>query len=129
MINLAAGDYGRFMAGYCSNLPSSFRLVYAAKKTQWQVWHLFSKLSHKEVEKRKKAKKAKRVGITIGISCHTCHAFSVFSLGKRFRPIATCHLTCHDLAAGELAEEGEIETASFFVRQTKHLFAPRGEGG
>jgi hypothetical protein len=38
----------------------------------------------------------------MGISCHTCHAFSVFGLGKRFRVIATCHLTCHELAAGEL---------------------------
>ena len=35
----------------------------------------------------------------MGISCHTCHAFSVFGLGKRFRVIATCHLTCHELAA------------------------------
>jgi hypothetical protein len=99
MISLAAGDNGRFMAGYCSNLPSSFQLVYAAYKPRWQVWHLFSKLSHREVGKRKKEEKVKRIGITIGISCHTCHAFSVFGLGKRFRVIATCHLTCHELAA------------------------------
>jgi hypothetical protein len=117
MINLAAGDYGRFMAGYCSNLPSSFRLVYVAKKTQWQVWHLVSKLSHRRIEKRKKTEKEKRVGITMGISCHTCHAFSVFGLGKRFRPIATCHLTCHDLAADELADEWEIAAASDVARQ------------
>jgi hypothetical protein len=102
MINLAAGDYGRFMAGYCSNLPSSFRLVYATYKPRWQVWHLFSKLSHRGVKKGKKTEKVKRVEITMGISCHTCHAFSVFGLDKRFRVIATCHLTCHELAAGEL---------------------------
>jgi hypothetical protein len=35
----------------------------------------------------------------MGISCHTCHAFSVFGLGKRFKAIATCHLTCHETAA------------------------------
>jgi hypothetical protein len=97
MINLAAGDYGRFMAGYCSNLPSNFRLVYATYKPRWQVWHVFSKLSHKRIEKRKKRGKVRRVGITMGISCHTCHAFSVFGLGKRFRAIAACHQTCHGL--------------------------------
>jgi len=41
----------------------------------------------------------------MGISCHTCHAFSVSGLGKRFRAIATCHLTCHELAAGELGRQ------------------------
>src|SRR5215207_11676274 len=56
----------------------------------------------KEWKKEKKAEKVRRVGITMGISCHTCHAFSVSGLGKRFRAIATCHLTCHELAAGEL---------------------------
>src|SRR5215212_2537470 len=100
MINLAAGDYGRFMAGYCSNLPSSIRLVFAAYKPRWQVWQLFSKLSHRRIEKRRKAEKEKRVGITMGISCHTCHAFSVFGLGKRFKAIAACHLTCHGLTSG-----------------------------
>ena len=84
MSSRATALYGRFMAGYCSNLPSSFRLVYALKKAQWQVWQLFSKLSHREVEKRIKASKGKRIGITMGISCHTCHVFSVFGLGKRF---------------------------------------------
>jgi hypothetical protein len=117
MISLTADDYGRFMAGYCSNLPLSFRFIYAVYRPRWQVWHLFSKLSHGGVEKRKKAEKEKRVGITMGISCHTCHAFSVFGLGKRFRPIATCHLTCHNLAAGELADEGEIAAASDVARQ------------
>jgi hypothetical protein len=86
------------MAGYCSNLPSSFRLVYAAYKSRWQVWQLFSKLSRREIEKRGEDEKEKRVGITMGISCHTCHAFSVFGLGKGLRAIATCHLTCHELA-------------------------------
>jgi len=36
------------MAGYCSNLPWSFWLVYAANKAQWQVWQLFSKLQQKK---------------------------------------------------------------------------------
>jgi hypothetical protein len=71
----------------------------------------------RERRQRKETEKGKRVEITIGISCHTCHAFSVFSLGKRFRPIATCHLTCHNLAAGELADEGEIAAASDVARQ------------
>src|SRR5918994_5350152 len=100
MISHTAARYGRFMAGYCSNLPSSFGLGYATYRPRWQVWHLFSKLSHREVEKGEKGRKVKRVGITMGISCHTCHAFSVFGLGKRFKAIATCHLTCHELAGG-----------------------------
>jgi hypothetical protein len=117
MTSHTAEGYGRFMAGYCSNLPWIFPLIYAVYKPQWQVWHLFSKLSHRRMEKRKETEKGKRVEITIGISCHTCHAFSVFSLGKGFRPIATCHLTCHNLAAGELADEGEIAAASDVARQ------------
>src|SRR5215211_835936 len=98
MISATAEDYGRFMAGYCSNLPLSSRLIYAAYKPRWQVWQLFSKLSRREVKKREEEEKERRVGITMGISCHTCHAFSVFGLGMRFRAMATCHLTCHELA-------------------------------
>jgi hypothetical protein len=99
MISATVEDYGRFMAGYGSNLPSSSRLVYALYKSRWQVWQLFSKLLRREEKERKKAEKERRVGITMGISCHTCHAFSVFGLGKRFKAIATCHLTCHETAA------------------------------
>src|SRR5215210_1693715 len=93
--------YGRFMAGYCSNLPSSFWLVYAVKKARWQVWQLLLKLQQRE--SRKRGGNSKRIGITMGTSCHTCHAFSVFGLGMPFRVIATCHLTCHDLAIAERA--------------------------
>jgi hypothetical protein len=88
------------MAGYGSNLPSSFRLVYAVKKSRWQVWQLLLKLQQRKVGKR--AGKDKRIEITMGISCHTCHAFSVFGLGMPFRVIATCHQTCHDLSYVEL---------------------------
>jgi hypothetical protein len=105
MTNLgAAAHNGRFMAGYCNNLPLIFRLVYAMYKSQWQVWHLFSELSHREVKRRGEGEKERRVGITMGISCHTCNAFSAFGLGKRFRAIATCHLTCHTpTAAADVA--------------------------
>jgi hypothetical protein len=87
------------MAGYCSNLPWSFWLVYAASEAQWQVWQLFAKLQQRKVEKR--ANNSRRIEITMGITCHTCHAFSVFGLGKGFRAIATCHRTCHGLAIAE----------------------------
>jgi hypothetical protein len=87
------------MAGYGSNLPWSFGLVYAANKARWQVWQLFSKLQQRKVEKSRG--NSKRIGITMGITCHTCHAFSVFGLGKGFRAIATCHRTCHGLAIAE----------------------------
>jgi hypothetical protein len=44
------------------------------------------------------------IEITMGITCHTCHAFSVFGLGTVFEAIATCHRTCHGLAiAGKSA--------------------------
>jgi hypothetical protein len=105
MTSHTAEGYGRFMAGYCSNLPWIFPLIYAVYKPQWQVWHLFSKLLHRGVNKREKVEKVRRVGITMAISCHTCHVFSVFGLGKRFRAIATCHLTCHELAAAEVARQ------------------------
>jgi hypothetical protein len=112
MINLAAEDYGRFMASYGSNLPSSFRLVYAAYKPRWQVWQLFSKLSHRRGKREKKGREERRVEITMGISCHTCHAFSVFGLGKRFRAIATCHQTCHELFVDEVEPILARETAA-----------------
>jgi hypothetical protein len=89
------------MAGYGSNLPSSFRLVYAVKKSRWQVWQLLLKLQQRKVGKR--AGKDKRIEITMGISCHTCHAFSVFGLGMPVRGIATCHQTCHGLTVAERA--------------------------
>jgi RNase P subunit RPR2 len=42
-------------------------------------------------------KERRRIEITMGITCHTCHTFFVFGLSKRFRAIATCHQTCHHL--------------------------------
>jgi hypothetical protein len=89
------------MAGYCSNLPLSFRLVYAVQKARWQVWQLLLKLTQKKNSKR--GGKGKRIEITMGISCHTCHAFSVFGLGMPFRAMTTCHQTCHSLTIGERA--------------------------
>jgi hypothetical protein len=86
------------MAGYCSNLPLSFRLVYAVKKARWQVWQLLLKLTHRE--SRRRVGKGERIEITMGISCHTCHAFSAFGLGIPFRAMTTCHLTCHGLGEG-----------------------------
>ncbi len=101
-ISHTEGRYDRFMAGYCSNLPLSFQLAYAAHKARWQVWQLLLKLTHKKVRKREKGgEKGKRIEITMGISCHTCHAFSVFGLGMPFRAMTTCHLTCHGLTIGE----------------------------
>lgn len=101
MISPTEARYDRFMAGYCSNLPLSFWLVYAVKEARWQVWQLLLKLTHKKVEK--KEVKGKRIEITMGISCHTCHAFSVFGLGMPFRVMTTCHQTCHGLTIGERA--------------------------
>src|SRR5215213_5916001 len=92
-------QYGRFMAGYCSNLPWSFRLVFAVKNAQWRVWQLFSKLQQRRVEKSRG--NGKRRGITMRITCHTCHVFWGFGLGKRFRAIATYHQTCHGLGMVE----------------------------
>jgi hypothetical protein len=90
------------MAGYCSNLSWRFWLVYAANKAQWQVWQLFSKLQQKKVEKSRG--NSRPIEITMGITCHTCHAFSVFGLGTPFWDIATCHRTCHGLTiAGKSA--------------------------
>jgi hypothetical protein len=84
------------MAGYCSNLPWSFWLVCAANKAQWQVWQLFSKLRQRRIVNS--GSDSKRIEITMGITCHTCHVFSVFGLGTPFGAIATCHRTCHILA-------------------------------
>ena len=111
MTSHTAEGYGRFMAGYCSNLPWIFSLIYAVYKPQWQVWQLFSKLSHRRGKKEKKGREERRVEITMGISCHTCHAFSVFGLGKRFRAIATCHQTCHKLFVDEVEPILARETA------------------
>jgi hypothetical protein len=58
------------------------------------------KLQQRKVGKRGKGK---RIEITMGISCHTCHAFSVFSLGMPFRAMTTCHQTCHSPAIGKRA--------------------------
>jgi hypothetical protein len=87
------------MAGYCSNLPWNFWLAYAANKAQWQVWQLFPKLQQRKV--KKSGGNSRRMGITMGMTCHTCHAFSVFGLGTPFLTIATCHRTCHGLAIVE----------------------------
>jgi hypothetical protein len=87
------------MAGYGNDLPWSFWLVYAASEVQWQVWQLFSKLQQRKVEKR--AGNSRRIEITMGITCHTCHAFSVFSLSTPFGAIATCHRTCHGFTITE----------------------------
>jgi hypothetical protein len=84
------------MAGYCINLPWSFWPVYAVNKAQWQVWQLFSKLQQKKVERS--ASNSRRIGTTMGITCHTCHAFSVLGLSTLFETIATCHRTCHGFA-------------------------------
>jgi hypothetical protein len=92
------------MAGYCSNLPFLFPLVYAVNKARWQVWQLFSKPTRREkVEEKRRGEgeKRRRIEITIGITCHTCHSFYAFGLNKRFTAIATCHQTCHALVAGE----------------------------
>jgi hypothetical protein len=89
------------MAGYCSNLSSSFRLVYAVNKTRCQVWQLLLKLQQRKEKER--AENEKCIEITMGRSCHTCHAFSVFGLGMLFRVIATCHQTCHGLTIAERA--------------------------
>jgi hypothetical protein len=62
----------------------------------------FFKTSPKE--KEKSGDNSKRIAITMGITCHTCHAFSVFGLGTPFGAIATCHQACHGLAiAGKSA--------------------------
>jgi hypothetical protein len=62
----------------------------------------FFKTSTKEREKS--AGNIRRIEITMGITCHTCHTFSVFGLGMPFGAIATCHRTCHGLAiAGKAA--------------------------
>jgi hypothetical protein len=87
------------MASYCSNLPSNFGLVYAANKARWQVWQLFSKLTHREEISGKKVEKEERIEITMEITCHTCHASSVFGLGKRFRAMASSMATCHQRPA------------------------------
>jgi glutamate/tyrosine decarboxylase-like PLP-dependent enzyme len=42
----------------------------------------FVKTSTKEG--KKSGGNSKRIEITMGITCHTCHAFSVFGLGTRF---------------------------------------------
>jgi hypothetical protein len=73
-----------------------FLAIYAVNKTQWQVWQLFSKLQQRKVEQGKG--NSRRIEITMGITCHTCHAFSVSGLGMPFGAIATCHRTCHGFA-------------------------------
>src|SRR5215208_5813824 len=83
------------MAGYCSNLPWSFWLIYAARKAQWQAWQVFPKLQQRQSKKGEDD--SRRIEITMGITCHACHAFAVFALGKQFRDIATYHRTCHGL--------------------------------
>jgi hypothetical protein len=89
------------MAGYCSDLPWSFWLVYAMNKAQWQVWQLLAKLWQRRVVKR--GRNSKRIEITMEITCHTCHTFSVFGLDTLVRAIATCHRTCHGLVVAENA--------------------------
>jgi hypothetical protein len=84
------------MAAYCSNLSWSFWLVYAVNRAQWQVWQLFSKLQQRKVEKS--GDNRRHIEITMGITCHTCHAFSVLGLSTAFWAIATCHRTCHGFA-------------------------------
>jgi hypothetical protein len=55
----------------------------------------------REGEREKKEKKEKRIEITMGITCHTCHGFGVFGFNKRFTTIPTCHPTCHVSVMGE----------------------------
>jgi hypothetical protein len=53
---------------------------------------------------KKSGGNSRRIEITMGITCHTCHAFSIFGLGTPFGDIATCHRTCHGFAiAGKSA--------------------------
>jgi hypothetical protein len=101
MTDTAAAPYGRFMAGYGSNLPCFSWLICAVNKAQWQVWQLFLKLTRREKREEEGRKKRKRIGITIGTTCHTCHRFYAFSLGTRLTAIATCHLTCHAAIIGK----------------------------
>jgi hypothetical protein len=96
------------MADYCSNVPWNFPLVYAVNKAQWQVWQLFSKHQQRKVEGSES--NSKRIEITMGITCHTCHAFSIFGLGIPFWCIATYHQTCHGFA-----------TAGMIVRHVEEL--------
>jgi hypothetical protein len=98
------------MAGYCSNLPWKFSLFYAVNKARWQVWQLFSK--HQQRRVRKSEGSSRRIEITIGITCHTCHAFSIFGLGTLFWRIATCHQTCHGFAAAGRTDRHVEEMAN-----------------
>jgi hypothetical protein len=102
------GRYGRFLAGYGSNLQWSFWLVSAANTAQWQVWQLFSKLQKRKVERSEG--NSKRIEITMRITCHTCHVSSVFGLGTPFGAIATCHRTCHGLAVAGRMQHGRAAT-------------------
>jgi hypothetical protein len=98
------------MAGYCSNLPWNFSLVYAVNKAQWQVWQLFSKLPQRKV--RKERGYSRRMEITMGITCHTCHVFSKLGLGTPFWGIATCHQTCHGFATAGMTVRHVEEMAN-----------------
>jgi hypothetical protein len=98
------------MAGYCSNLPPNFSLVYAVNKARWQVWQLFSELQQRQT--KKSGVNDRRIEITMRISCHTCHAFSIFGLGKPFWRIATCHQTCHGFGTTGMAVRHVEEMAN-----------------
>jgi hypothetical protein len=98
------------MAGYCSNLPCNFSLVYAVNKARWQVWQLFSK--HQQGKVRESEGSSERIEITMGITCHTCHEFSIFGLGTLFWRIATCHQTCHGFAAAGMTVRHVEEMAN-----------------
>jgi hypothetical protein len=55
---------------------------------------------------------SRRIEITMGITCHTCHAFSIFGLGTLFWRIATCHQTCHGFAAAGMTVRHVEEMAN-----------------
>jgi hypothetical protein len=60
----------------------------------------FFKTTTKE-SRKKRAGNSRRIEITMGITCHTCHAFYVFGLSTPFGAIATCHRTCHGFTIAE----------------------------
>jgi hypothetical protein len=70
----------------------------------------FFKTSTKESKESEGS--SRRIKITMGITCHTCHAFSIFGLGTLFWRIATCHQTCHGFAAAGMTVRHVEEMAN-----------------
>jgi hypothetical protein len=79
-----------------------FGLFMRQTKHNGRYGSFFQKLQQRKV--RRAEVNSRRIEITMGITCHTCHTFSIFGLGTPFGAIATCHQTCHGLAiAGKSA--------------------------